>query len=278
MSTLYGLIGYPVKHSLSARMHNAAFRHLSIDAEYKLFEVKPDELKRFFDTFRTKGMRGINITIPYKTKAMHLMDDLGDEARMIEAINTVALKSKRLIGYNTDGIGFIKSLKEDLHFEPKGKTAFILGAGGAARAVSFSLAKEALQRIVLVDIDPQKAASLAGDVEKKTDTESIAIESGRETIKELLLNSDLLVNATPCGMRKTDPEILPAEALCKGLVIFDLVYNPKETPLIKSARKRNLACVNGLGMLVYQGAASFKLWTGRAAPLGVMKKAVGCLV
>lgn len=276
MKQLYGLIGYPVKHSLSAVMHNRAFKHLGIDAEYKLFEVKPNELKDFFDNFRKNRVSGINITIPHKTKSMYFMDDLSNGAKLIEAINTVTLKGDRLIGYNTDGIGFVRALKEDLNFDPKGKIAFIFGAGGAGRAVSFSLVKEGLDRILLTDIDGNRAAVLARDIEKKTDKEAIAIECKSKAVMELVLNSDLLVNATPCGMKKGDAELLPEDFLHSGLYVFDLIYNPKETPLIKQALKRNLKAVNGLGMLVYQGAASFQLWTGRVAPLEVMRKAVKC--
>ena len=276
MKTLYGLIGYPVKHSLSALMHNAAFKHLGIEAEYRLFEVKPEGLKEFFDGFRTKGISGINITIPHKTRSVYFMDDLSDKAKLIEAINTVAMKGDRLVGYNTDGIGFLRSLKEDLGFNPKGKIVFVLGAGGAGRAVSFSLAKEGVTRIVLVDKDWDKAAILARDVEKKTQTETIAIEFNGRGVKELVLNSDLVVNATPCGMKKQGPAPLPEDFLHRSLAVFDLIYNPGETTLIKEARKKGLKAVNGLGMLIYQGAAAFELWTGKKAPIDVMRKAIKC--
>ena len=276
MNKLYGLIGYPVKHSMSALMHNAAFKHLGINAEYKLLEVKPGELKSFFNSFREKNISGINITIPHKAKSMYFMDDLSNEAKLIEAINTVVSKGERLIGHNTDGIGFIRSLKEDLDFDSKGKAAFIFGAGGASRGVSFSLASEGLSHIYLTDVDSAKAASLARDIEIKTGTQAIAILYNKKSIKELILNSDLLVNATPCGMKKTDPELIPDDFLHRGLVVFDLIYNQKETPLIKSAKKKGIKALNGLSMLIYQGAASFGLWTNTDAPLEVMRKALKC--
>jgi len=276
MKKIYGLIGYPVKHSLSPRMHNAAFRHLGIDAEYKLFEVKPEKLKDFFDNFRKKGLAGINITIPHKTKSMFFMDDLTDEAKLIEAINTVVLKADHLIGHNTDGIGFIKSLKEDLDFNPKGKVAFIFGAGGASRAVSFSLAQESLSRIILTDIDADRAASLARDIEKKTGIEVIAVDHDKKAIKELVINSDLLVNATPIGMKPGEASVVPKEFLHKGLVVFDLIYNPKQPPLLKEADKLGLRNTNGLGMLLHQGAAAFKFWTAKNAPVEIMRGAIEC--
>lgn len=275
MKQLYGLIGYPVKHSLSAKMHNAAFKHLGIDAEYKLFEVRPDELKKFFDNFRSNGIRGINITIPHKTRSMIFCDDLSDEARLIEAINTVALVGDRLVGYNTDGKGFVRSLKEDLDFDPKGKIAFIFGAGGAGKAVSFSLAREGASRIVLVDVDREKAAALATALEKKTDTEAIAVQRNNRVVKEMILNSDLLVNATPSGMKGTDQPVVPEDFLYRGLVLFDLVYNRK-TELIKQAAKKGLRSADGLGMLVYQGMLSFELWTGKKVPIEIMRKAIKC--
>lgn len=275
MKLTFGLIGYPVKHSLSALMHNAAFKHLGIDAEYKLFEVKPDKLKKFFDNFKADDISGINITIPYKTRSMIFCDDLSDEAKLMEAINTIALKGDRLVGYNTDGRGFIKSLREDLGFNPKGKVAFVFGAGGAGKAVSFSLALQGVSRIILVDIDTSKAAILAKTVEKKTDIEVIAVERDARVVKELILNSDLVVNATPSGMKEADTPLLPEDFLHKGLAVFDLVYNRK-TPLIRQAEKKKIKSVDGLGMLVYQGAASFELWTGKAPPIEVMRKALKC--
>ncbi len=274
MKKIYGLIGYPVRHSLSALMHNAAFEHLGIEAEYKLFEVKPKSLKKFFDDFRKNRISGINITIPHKTASMYMVDDLGDEAKLIEAVNTVVLKGDRLIGRNTDGVGFIRSLKEDLGFDPKGKIAFIFGAGGAARAVSFSLAKEGISRIILTDLNSEAAINLARDLGKKTDIEVVALEHHKGSIKELILNSDLVVNATPCGMKAGDAELFPKEFLHKGLAVFDLIYNPAETTLIKEAGKKGIKAINGSGMLLYQGMESFKIWTGKDAPMEVMRKAV----
>ena len=276
MKKLYGLIGYPVKHSLSALMHNAAFKHLGIEAEYKLFEVKPHKLQKFFTEFRWSGISGVNITIPHKRQSLYFMDDLSSKAKLTEAINTVALKGDRLVGYNTDGIGFLRALKEDLGFSPKGKIAFILGAGGAGRAVTFSLAKEEVSRIMISDIDMDKAAILARDIEKKTRVETVAVEFGGKGAPELILNSDLLVNATPIGMKKTDKPLIPADFLHRSLAVFDLIYNPEETNLLKEARKKKLKACNGLGMLVYQGAAAFELWTGKPAPLEVMRKAIKC--
>lgn len=269
---IYGLIGYPVRHSLSPAMQNAAFKHLGIDAEYRLFQVTPDELEEFFFNFKKK-LCGINITIPHKESSIKYMDELRGEAKEIGAINTVVLEDNRLIGYNTDGVGFLRSLKEGLDFRPASKKAIIFGAGGASRAVSFGLLREKIERIILVDIDGEKAISLASDL-KKAGCNAIALEYDKRIIGNLVLDSELLVNATPCGMKEGDPELLPSKFLHERLSIFDLIYNPKETRLFKEAKKRNLKVVNGMGMLLYQGAEAFELWTGQKAPIEVMRKAL----
>lgn len=268
----YGLIGYPVKHSLSGKMHNAAFKHLGIDAEYKLFEVKPDDLSLFYAAFKER-LLGINITIPYKETSIKYVDAIDKISEAIGAINTVMLEGDKLCGYNTDVIGFLRSLKEDLGFKPNSKKAVIFGAGGAARAVSFALFSENIKQLILVDPDMKKAAFLANEL-NENGFNAIAVYRDLRAIKELVLNADLLVNASPCGMKEADPEVVPADFLHKDLSVFDLIYNPAETSLIKQAKKKACKAINGLGMLVYQGAASFELWTGKKAPIGAMKEAI----
>lgn len=273
MKRIYGLIGYPVKHSLSPAMHSAAFKDLGIDAEYKLFEVGPDELKDFFSTFKER-LCGINITIPHKETSIEYMDELRGEAELIGAINTVVLEDDKLIGHNTDEAGFLEALKEDLQFKPAGKKAIVFGAGGAARAVSFGLMAGKIDRIILIDMDKEKASHLARDLMKAGCKDAIAIEGDRETIGNLTLNSDLLVNATPCGMKRDDPELLSSKFLHLRLSVFDLIYNPEQTPLIKEAKTKGCKATNGLGMLLYQGMRSFQLWTGRRPNPVVMREAL----
>jgi len=268
----YGLIGFPVKHSLSAVMHNAAFKHLGIDAEYKLFEIRPDELEGFFSHFKER-LSGINITIPHKEASIKYVDELAGAANWIGAINTVALEKDRLTGYNTDETGFVRSLKEDLNFNPAQKKAVIFGAGGAARAVSFGLLREKIERMILMDIDKKRSINLAKLLKSKG-CDVTAVEYDRRVAGELVYNSDLLVNATPCGMKKGDPELLDPNFLHDRLTVFDLIYNPGQTPLIEEAKKRGVKAANGLGMLLYQGAAAFELWTNIKAPIDVMRKAL----
>lgn len=267
MKKQYGLIGYPVKHSLSPAMHNAWFKALGIDAEYKLFEVNPENLKVFFEGFKDK-LSGINVTIPHKEESCKYVDSLGPIAEAVQAVNTVTTKEGKLVGHNTDTPGFMMALKDDLNFEAVSKRAVIFGAGGAARAVAFGLFMDDIKRIVLVDIDKKRAASLAGELKNKG-CNAIAVENDKKALRELILDSDLLVNATPCGMKKGDPELISQDLLHKDLVVFDLVYNQKETALIKEAKKQGAKAVNGLNMLLYQGAISFAIWTGRKAPLDI---------
>ncbi len=269
----YGLIGYPVKKSLSPAMHNAGFKDLGIDAEYKLFEVEPSNLKEFFAHFKER-LCGVNVTIPHKEAACKYVDLLDNRAKSIGAVNTITIENDKLIGYNTDIIGFTRSLKEDLEFNAQSKKAIVFGAGGASRAVCFGLVEEGIGRLILVDIDSKRAVALAGDLEK-AGIDVMAVEYDEKVLGDLVLNSDLLVNATPCGMKDGDREIISTDFLHKRLRVFDLVYlRGGQTPLIKAAKTKGLKCTSGIGMLLYQGVAAFELWTGKNAPLKIMKEAM----
>ncbi|NQT06227.1 MAG: shikimate dehydrogenase [Candidatus Omnitrophica bacterium] len=276
MKKQYGLIGYPVKHSKSALMHNAAFKALGIDAEYKLLEVKPHELKKFFGEFR-KNLSGVNITIPHKVASIQYLSSVSKEVEYIGAVNTVVMEKNKLIGHNTDVLGFLESLKEDLGFDAKRikeTKAIVFGAGGAGHAVAFGLRLQGAKRIVLVDKDSGKAALLTNELSKISGIEVFDIPwDDAEAIKATVCDSTLLINATNCGMDKKDKVLLPYEFLHDGLAIFDLIYN-RETSLIEEARRRSLKFVNGLNMLINQGAMAFKLWTGKDAPIDIMRKAI----
>jgi len=254
-------------------MHNAAFKRLGLDAIYLVFEVAPKGLGDAIAAIRGLGIAGINVTIPHKEAVIKYLDDLSQEAKLIGAVNTIVNKNGKLTGHNTDVFGFIKALKEDLKFDPRGKNIFILGAGGAAKAVAFGLAQKGAKRIVLTDVADEKALELACDVELKTNCACLALPCGSPGIKEMILNSQLLVNATPCGMKDADPAAIDPKLLHKGLAVFDLVYN-KNTKLIKAAKRMGLRASGGLDMLLYQGARAFELWTGKKAPVEVMRKAL----
>ncbi|MFH1752933.1 MAG: shikimate dehydrogenase [Candidatus Omnitrophota bacterium] len=268
----YGLVGYPVKHSLSPAMHNAAFKDLGIDAEYELFEVKPQDLGEFFAAFKER-LAGANVTIPHKEASIEYLDEVKEAAGSIGAVNTVISENGRLIGDNTDVSGFLEALKNDLGFKADGKKAVVLGAGGAARAVTFGLHAQNIKSVFLIDLDARKAASLAIDL-AKAGCDAAAIKYDKDAVDGLILNADLLVNATPCGMKEGDPELVDARSMHKGLAVFDLIYNPAKTALIREAEKRGCRAANGLGMLLYQGAKAFELWTGKRPNSNVMKEAL----
>lgn len=274
MAKLYGLIGFPVRHSYSAAMHNAAFREMGIDARYELFEVKAEHLEEDFRKKVGQGICGLNITIPYKEKIIELVDTLEQDARMIGAVNTIkAAPDKTTQGFNTDGLGFITHLKEVIKFNPAGKKTAVLGAGGAARAVCVHLAKNKAGEIVLYDIDKQRAVRLQETL--AANFSACVVRTVTEADDLLRDEPDLFVNATPCGMRRGDPLLISPHKLRKELFVYDLIYNPGETPLLSAAKQKGCAGVfNGLGMLLYQGVLSFNIWLGVEPPVEAMERAL----
>ncbi len=253
-------------------MHNAAFKALGIDAEYLKFEKSPEEIPGFLHSLSAEHIKGINVTVPHKERVIPHLASITDEARLIGAVNTIKVSRDGLVGFNTDGMGFIRHLKEDLKFDPSGKTAVILGAGGAAKAVSVYLAKEGAQKISLFDIDREKREALAGHLQKNF--KRLEVESVSSAGSLDLADAGLLINATPIGMKVSDPPVIDERLLSGDLLVYDLIYNPKETRLLEAARKKGAAASNGLGMLLYQGMASFEIWTGKKAPREVMWKAL----
>ncbi len=269
---IYGLIGYPVTHSFSACMHNAAFQHLKINAEYRLFELEAQELKDFLKSLSQKNIYGLNVTVPYKEKVIPFLNNVSAEAKLIGAVNTIRSVGGTLDGFNTDGEGFLKHLTTDLKFDPQGKTIALIGAGGAARAVAVYLSKNRAGKIAIYDIDKNKLSALLAHLKLNFNNIEF-IEAG--SIEELdIKNSGLLINATPIGMKQNDPCLAAAEFMHQGLLVYDLIYNPPETQLLKVAKESGAKVSNGLGMLLYQGALSFQIWTGKPAPVEIMRQAL----
>ncbi len=270
---IYGLIGYPVKHSFSPLMHNAAFRSLKINAEYKLFEKKPEELDDFLKSLSEQNIHGLNVTIPYKEVVLKYLRWKSPEVRFTGAANTIVVKDKNFLeGWNTDGIGFHRHLTKDLKFNISGKNVIIIGAGGAAKAIVNQLARKEAKSIVIYDMDNDKSLELADKINKefpKCNAISVNSIEGFD-----IKNTDLLINATPVGMKKQDSCLITPDSLHSGLLVYDLVYNPPETKLLKFAKQKGAKASNGLGMLLYQGMRSFEIWTGRRAPKTVMLKAL----
>jgi len=210
--------------------------------------------------------------VPHKERIVAYLDDLSEEARLIGAVNTIEIHEGRLIGHNTDGRGFLRSLRDNAGFNPQGRQIMIIGSGGAARAVGFSLALAGAKKIVFTDIDTQKADALAHDIREKTGQDAQA--GAGESVAAHAAEADCLVNATPLGMRNTDPIPLGSEYIGKNHLVCDLVYNPVETRFLKAAKTRGAKRLPGIGMLLFQGVIAFEIWTGKKAPVSVMKNAL----
>jgi shikimate dehydrogenase len=256
-------------------MQNAALRALRLSGAYLKFRVPATALGPALAAARALGFCGVNLTIPLKQAALRLMDRLSEQARRTGSVNTVTfLRSGRAEGHTTDGEGFIRSLRWDLGLAARGRRVVMLGAGGAARSVAFALADAGARSILMVDIEVSRARRLAANVRSATGVRTAAL-SGVRGVRwgAVLGEADLLVNATPVGMRPGEIPVPPA-ALHAGLAVADLVYNPPVTMLVQEARRRGLRAMNGEGMLVHQGALSLERWTGRRAPADVMRRAL----
>jgi shikimate dehydrogenase len=261
------LLGYPLGHSVSPAMQNAAFCAVGLDWEYKLLEIPPAELGVVIARLRADDFAGANVTIPHKEAVVDLLDDLTNRARKIGAVNTVLKRDGKLIGDNTDGYGFAQALR-GANVDPRNRQVVILGAGGAARAVGVTLAESGAARIAIVNRTAPRAESLAGFL--RASFTDIPITANDEMA---LADAYLFVNATSVGMSPhSDASPFPI-AFRRGAVAFDLVYRPADTRFLNEAARAGAQTIGGLGMLVHQGAAAFTLWTGRDAPINVMFQA-----
>ena len=270
-TNIVGLIGHPVKHSFSPPMHNRAFNALNMDYAYLAFDVNPSNLKSAIDGASSLNIKGLNVTIPHKIEVMKYLDEIDEVAALIGAVNTIDFKDMK--GYNTDGIGAVKAIEEVTTI--KNKNVIIAGAGGAARAISFYIAKYNAKSITILNRNIEKADKLADDI-SGSDLISCVKSDSLSKISDYLGDADILINTTPVGMHPNinDKAIAEAGDMHEDLTVFDAVYNPNETVLIKDALKANAKPVYGIKMLLYQGAESFKIWTGHEAPVGEMEKAL----
>lgn len=257
---LYGIIGNPIGHSLSPIMHNAAFSQKGLNAVFMAFETR--DLDTCIKGMKGPGIKGMAVTIPYKTEVIPLLDEVDDLAGRIGAVNTIVNRGGRLVGYNTDGIGALKALEEGTGL--LGKSCIIIGAGGAARAIAYVLREKGIELIV-ANRSIERGKSLCRDL-------GCRFISLKGLLRE---KADILINTTPVGMAPGYGSCLvPEKALRDGMVVMDIVYNPLETRLIAMARSRGCITINGLAMFVYQGAEQFRLWMGLEPPIDVMKNAV----
>jgi shikimate dehydrogenase len=278
-----GLVGYPVSHSLSPRMQQAAFDALHIEAGYVLWETPQNTLAEKIASLRFPAILGANVTIPYKEDVMQLVDECDPFATRIGAINTIVNHDGRLFGYNTDAPGFIRALIEfDTNpFNCARKKVVILGTGGAARAAAVGLLENGVGQVVLLgrtEAHLQKIlchlSTLSVEILGTTRIKGVLF--GNPEVGEFLSDADLVVNATPMGLKVNDTTILlDVNVLPITALVMDMIFNPPQTPLLRAARARGCQVLNGLSMLLYQGALAFELWTGRSAPIRVMQKALG---
>lgn len=268
-----GVFGHPVGHSLSPAMHNAAIEAMGLDYVYVPFDVEPGNLRQAVDGVRALGIAGVNVTIPHKEAVIGCLDEVDEDARRIGSVNTIKNANGRLIGSSTDGPGFLRSLGET-GFSPEGRSAVVVGAGGAGRAVVFALAK-AGARVVVIDQVEGKAERLVEEVREATESDAVQAESSAENLERRVREADLLVNCTPVGMNpRADEMPVSADLMRPDLTVYDLIYSPVKTRLLAAAEAAGARTVNGVKMLVYQGAISLKMWTGIEPPTDIMEAAV----
>ncbi len=273
MTHRVGVIGHPVAHSISPRFQQAGFDAACIDARYEAWDLQPTELESFVNGLRSSDSLGANVTIPYKEAALRHMDGLHQTARFVGAINTIVNNDGHLQGYNTDVTGFQRSLSE-ADFDPRGTRAVLWGAGGAARAVAWALIWRGVEALTIVNRTAVRGGRLRHDLASAS--AGVALKSlgaDEEGVSDALGSADLVVQCTSVGLRGSETEgRLPLEVsrLSSSAFVADLIANPVETALVRETRASGRQAIGGLPMLVYQGAASFELWTEQAAPVEVM--------
>lgn len=274
-STLCVILGYPVAHSASPRMQNAAFVALGLDWVYIPWAVPPEAFPRALDALRgIENFGGANVTIPHKEAAFAALDELSPEALHIGAVNTIVPRGGMLVGHNTDGEGFVTSLREDAGEEPRGKRVGLVGAGGGAKAVAYALARAQAAELAIFSRSQDRARSLRNQLRRLFGNLEVLALGLQQIQPDRLRRIDILINTTPVGMQPSDPALFDYEMLPDCVLVCDLIYRPSETPLLASARARGCRILNGAGMLLYQGAQAFELWTGQKAPVPVMREAL----
>lgn len=268
---LAGVFGSPIAHTASPAMHNAAFTSLKMNWCYIACHVDPANLRAALAGIRDMNFRGVNLTVPHKILALDFVDSVEPEARQLGAVNTIINESGKLRGCNTDGYGFAKALQDDFDLELKGLRILILGAGGAGRALAIQSALAGAAKIIVANRTAGKTDAIAAEVTKtKTGFATTSLDGVGKLLKEV----DLLVNATSVGLKDGESLAIPAEAFHKNLAVYDTIYRPAETELLRQAAAAGAKVSNGLSMLLHQGARAFELWTQRTAPVSVMRRAL----
>jgi shikimate dehydrogenase len=266
---LCAVFGAPVAHSASPGMHNAAFTALGLNWRYLAFEVKLENLRAAIAGAKAMNFAGINLTVPHKLLAVEMVDELDDSAKKWGAVNTVRFAPEGSIGFNTDANAITQSLREDLKLELRGAKVLLLGVGGAGRTAALKLASENVAELFLANRTQSKAEEIAGEIKKQFPSVKVTVGFPKTKV-------DLILNATSLGLKPGDASPLDEKqfSLKQTRAVYDMVYRPAETKLLKAAKKSGCKTANGLGMLLHQGAKAFEIWTGKAAPLDVMRRAL----
>lgn len=263
------VIGHPIKHSMSPIMHNSVFRHLGMDCSYIALDIKPEGIEHFVKGLRYTNILGVNVTIPHKTAVIPYLDELSEEAKVLKAVNTIKISEDKLIGYNTDVYGFEKCLEG---VDVANSSALLIGAGGAGKAVAYTLCKLNIKRLFITNRTEERAKQLIHFLTNLFDMDVTFIPFDK---LKTLGTMDIVVNATPLGMEGIGEELqVPSSLIGKTTTAIDLVYNPPKTEFLKIAESLGARTLNGIKMLVYQGAESFKIWTGIIPPVDVMEEAI----
>jgi len=271
---IVGIIGNPISHTASPAMHNAGFKKLGLNFIYVPLHVKPDQLETAVQAIRAYNFAGINVTVPYKEAVIPFLDKIDKKAESIGAVNTIVNRDGKLIGYNTDGEGFLQSFKHESGKSAKGKSVCILGAGGSAKAIAFGLLAEAPRKMVILNRTQEKADSLASRLKSNNNLEIST--PAWETRSKWAEKADIIINTTSLGLQP-NPRETPLEShtsLTNRQICYDVIYNPSETRFLADAKKSGAKTINGAGMLAYQGLLAFQLWTGKTVDFEIFRKEI----
>ncbi|WP_372795111.1 shikimate dehydrogenase [Pontiella sp.] len=270
----FAVLGHPIGHTLSPVMHNASMQELEFDGIYLALDVHPDRLMDVLPSMALMGFAGVNLTVPHKEIAFRGLEKLDASAKLFGAANTVEFTADGMVGHNTDGYGFLKALEEAFGKTVEGDAVFVLGCGGAGRAAALQAAVKGAKSLVLADIDAERVQRLEDEIKSLAPDIEIFQALEKEKQLELCRECDLVVQASPVGMKKDDPSLLPPEAFKEGQRAFDLIYMYPETAFLTTAREAGAQIANGLGMLLHQGARAFEIWTGTEPSVPAMRKAL----
>ena len=276
-TTIVGIFGAPIKHTASPAMHNAAFAALDMNWVYLAFHVEAANLRTALQGAMHMGLVGVNLTIPHKILALDWIDEIDPEARKLGAVNTVSMEKGKLRGFNTDGSGFLKAIKEDFNLSIKGKRVLVLGAGGAGHGIAVKCALDGAAKVIVANRTLARIEAIAREI-GGTKAEFLGLKLAAEDIRKVIHEVDLVVNATSVGLEEGDSLGLGAELFSPRLHVYDTIYRPAETELLRVAERAGAKVANGLSMLLHQGAKAFEIWTKRKAPLAVMRRALRAAV